>query len=171
MNAHNPNTTAETETWLTPPHVLDALGPFDFDPCAGPAPRPWPTAARMISRPDDGLAHEWQGRVWLNPPYGRAVGAWLARLAEHGTGTALLFARTDVAWFAEHVWPRASALLFLRGRLKFHRADGSMTTGAANAGAPSVLIAYGPADAARLRASGLLGTYVDATGWRCERAA
>lgn len=160
LNTHNPATTRDTETWLTPPHILDALGPFDLDPCAAPEPRPWPTAARHITLPDDGLAQDWNGRVWLNPPYGRAVAGWISKLADHGRGTALLFARTDVAWFGEHVWPRASALLFLRGRLKFHKADGSKTVGAANSGAPSVLIAYGADDAEHLRECGLDGMYV-----------
>jgi hypothetical protein len=160
LNGHHPETSRDTETWLTPPCILDALGPFDLDPCAAPEPRPWPTATTHITRPDDGLAHAWHGRVWLNPPYGRAIGDWIGKLADHGRGTALLFARTDVAWFSEHVWPRASALLFLRGRLKFHRADGAIPAGAANAGAPSVLIAYGEFDAEALRTCGLTGAYV-----------
>jgi hypothetical protein len=57
------------ERWLTPPGIIGALGPFGLDPCAAPEPRPWPTAARHITRPDDGLAADWgQDRVFLNPP-------------------------------------------------------------------------------------------------------
>ena len=70
-----------TDTWLTPPEILEALGSFDLDPCAAPDPRPWPTAAWHIARPADGLAATWAGRVWLNPPYGPATGRWLGRLA------------------------------------------------------------------------------------------
>ena len=43
--------------------------------------------------------------------------------------------------FHEHVWNKASALLFLKGRLYFHYVDGSKAK--ANAGGPSVLVAYG----------------------------
>jgi len=38
---------SQSDTWLTPPHVLAALGPFDLDPCASPSPQPWPTAATI----------------------------------------------------------------------------------------------------------------------------
>jgi len=49
------------ETWLTPPAILHALGDFDLDPCAAPSPRPWPTAARHIELPEDGLTANWGG--------------------------------------------------------------------------------------------------------------
>lgn len=144
--------------WLTPPHVLQALGSFDLDPCAAPEPRPWPTAARMISLPEDGLAAEWSGRVWLNPPYDQIAWQWMRRLADHGRGTALLFARTETEGFHTHVWRRASALRFLEGRLHFHRPDG--TRAKANSGAPSVLCAYGAEDAFRLETCGLGGAFM-----------
>jgi DNA N-6-adenine-methyltransferase (Dam) len=147
-----------SDTWLTPPEIIAALGPFDLDPCAAPDPRPWPTAARHIVLPDDGLKGIWAGRVWLNPPYGDKTGTWLGRLARHGHGTALIFARTETSWFVEHVWQAATAALFLHGRLHFHRADGRRAE--SNSGAPSVLVAYGAHDAARLQECGLPGTFV-----------
>lgn len=148
--------------WLTPRWILGSLGGFDLDPCAAPDPALWPTARRHITLPDDGLQAEWSGRVWLNPPYSAQARRWIARLAEHGKGTALTFARTDTGWFADHVWSAASALLFLRGRVRFHRPDGQLADD--NGGAPSVLVAYGPADARALRISGLNGKYVDLGG-------
>ena len=150
---------AATHVWLTPPNIVQALGRFDLDPCAAPEPRPWPTADRMISPPDDGLAQPWEGRVWLNPPYGPHTATWLARLAEHGNGIALVFARTDTAMFSRHVWPAASALLFLAGRPHFHHADGTRAAG--NSGGPLVLIAYGAENVSRLRDSGLPGAFID----------
>lgn len=147
-----------SDSWLTPPEIITALGPFDLDPCAAPEPRPWPTAARHIGRPDDGLAAEWTGRVWLNPPYNRHVGTWLQRLADHGHGTALVFARTETTWFVETVWRHATAIRFIHGRLHFHRPNG--TRAAANSGAPSALVAYGSHDADRLRRATIPGTYV-----------
>lgn len=150
---------AQTTTWLTPPHVTEALGgpeSFDLDPCGHPG---WTTAQRLICPPDDGLAADWSGRVWLNPPYGAETWDWLNRLADHGTGTALIFARTETEGFHETVWQRASAVLFLRGRLHFHHADGRRAK--ANAGAPSCLVAYGGFDAAALRSRRLDGHLVD----------
>jgi hypothetical protein len=122
-----------TTTHLTPPHVLAALGgadSFDLDPCAAPLPRPWPTARRMISLPDNGLMVRWSGRVFLNPPYtGNEIGRWLARMAEHGQGTALINATTETEAFQRFVWERASGLLFLEGRLIFCDANGQPLRG------------------------------------------
>ena len=132
------------ETWLTPPGILSALGDFDLDPCAAPSPRPWPTARRHIELPVDGLSAPWVGRVWCNPPYGAQAARWLDKLATHGDGIALVFARTETAMFQDHVWPRAHGILFLRGRIAFCDRAGKPAN---NAAAPSVLIAYGERNA------------------------
>lgn len=145
------------DRWLTPLPLIQSLGSFDLDPCGAPE---HPTA-REIWTPEtvgDGLSLPWHGRVWLNPPYGRTMADWMRALALHGSGTALIFARTETVLFHEWVWPRASALLFLSGRITFLTPDGSRSK--ANSGAPSVLIAYGQADADALRTSGIKGAFV-----------
>ena len=146
--------------WLTPRWILDALGEFDLDPCAAPDPSLWPTAREHISPPRDGLAEPWPATdfVWCNPPYNRQAGPWIARMADHGHGIALLFARTCTGWFADNVFnhPNASALLYLRGRVKFVRPD--TFDAPDNGGAPSVLVGYGPVAAWRLRQCGLRGS-------------
>lgn len=157
-------TVGRTEIWLTPPWLLGQLGAFDLDPCAAPSPRPWPTAARHIELPLDGLDLPWCGRVWLNPPYGAATGLWLQRMAEHGQGTALIFARTETDAWHRWVWPRASAILFLKGRIGFHLPDGQ--PGPDNCGAPSALVAYGVEDATILAGCGIPGAFVPLNGWR-----
>lgn len=146
-----------TSTWLTPPGIVEALGPFDLDPCT-PEVMPWSTADRRYTEVDDGLARPWRGRVWLNPPYGREADVWLARMVDHGRGTALVFARTETAAFFRYLWGAAGALLFIEGRLHFHHADGERAK--ANAGAPSVLAAYGADDVDRLAESGINGAFV-----------
>jgi hypothetical protein len=158
MGSHQ-SARAETTTWLTPPHINEGLGAFDLDPCAAPSPRPWPTAQRHIELPEDGLTAKWSGRVWLNPPYSFAAWDWLSKLADHGEGTALIFARTETAGFVREVWGKANGLLFLHGRLNFHYPDG--TRAVANSGAPSVLVAYGERDAQILAdKASEWGTYV-----------
>ncbi len=150
-----------SDIWLTPPFIIDALGgpdSFDLDP-ATPLTMPWPTAKRRYTIEDNGLTSAWMGRVWLNPPYSRpAYSRFMGRMADHGHGTALIFARTETRTFFDCVWDRASALLFLAGRLNFYTAEGR--PGGANAGAPSVLCAYGEADAAVLESCGLDGRFV-----------
>lgn len=147
----------QTDIWLTPPHIIKALGSFDLDPCT-PSTMPWLTAKRRYTKADDGLTSPWAGRVWLNPPYSKEAVLWLRKLAKHGYGTALIFARTETVWFRETVWQTADALLFLYGRVSFCRADGQ--PGNSNAGAPSCLIAYGPEDALALQRCGLEGYFV-----------
>lgn len=53
----------KTNEWLTPPWLLDVLGPFDLDPCS-PIRRPWPTADMHYTAEDDGLSQPWHGRVF-----------------------------------------------------------------------------------------------------------
>ena len=146
---HSPR--SETCIWLTPFDIVDTLGPFDLDPCAAPEPRPWDTAARHITLPEDGLRTTWAGRVWLNPPYGSptVIGPWMKRMAEHNDGIALIFARTETNVFHKYVWGAASALFFFNGRLCFCYPDGRIADN--NAGAPSVLVAYGRSMKDRLR--------------------
>lgn len=156
-NLGNENNKPQTTVWLTPPHILDALGDFDLDPCA-PIDRPWDMAANHYTIEDDGLAQPWFGRVWCNPPYGSEMNPFLDKLSRHGGGgIALLFARTETRAFFKYVWDRADALLFLRGRIRFHRPDGLLGD---NAGAPSVLVAYGEAEVEVLRNCGLDGKLV-----------
>ncbi len=148
---------AGKDEWLTPPDLLGKLGIFDLDPCA-PVKRPWSTAAQHLTINDNGLFRNWQGRVWCNPPYGKEAAKWLARCAEHGDAIALIFARTETIMFFEHVWRKATAVLFLEGRLYFHHVDGSRAS--ANAGAPSVLIAYNAENANRLQQSDIAGQFI-----------
>lgn len=155
MSGHH-SATGQTDDWLTPRFILDALGPFDLDP-ATPEFMPWVTAARRYTMADDGLAQPWTGRVWLNAPYSN-LADWLAKMAGHDNGSALIFARTETAMFFKHVWDQAAGLLFLRGRLHFHHLDGRRA--AFNGGAPSVICAYGQGDLEILSECGLEGQFV-----------
>lgn len=157
MGGHQRAYEGETNVWLTPPEILTALGEFDLDPCA-PAVRPWDTAKKHLTEEDDGLAHEWAGRVWMNPPYGPHGKVWMERLAKHGDGIALVFARTETAMFFPWVWDYADSILFLRKRLHFHRPDGSKAE--RNSGAPSVLVAYGKNNTDVLSRCGIEGKLV-----------
>jgi len=138
--------TTGKEDWLTPPEIISALGLFDLDPCS-PIGRPWDTATEHFTLHDNGLLKAWSGRVWLNPPYGNETDKWMRRLANHGNGIALVFARTETGTFFPWVWDYAQAILFIRGRICFYTKEGKK---AGPAGAPSCLIAYGTENAATL---------------------
>jgi site-specific DNA-methyltransferase (adenine-specific) len=113
--------------WATDPAVFaefDAeLGPFTLDPCATPENTKCP---HFFTRDDDGLSHEWTGRVWMNPPYGRSngrsIGDWMRKAWESSQMTAELVAclvpvRTGSAWWQDYAM--RGEIRFLRGRLKF----------------------------------------------------
>ena len=154
-------TVGRSQDHITPRWLIDVLGPFDLDPAAAD-PRPWDCAA--VSWTTNGLGRAWFGLVWLNPPFDRyQVGGWVARLAQHGNGIALLHARTEVGWF-EPIWQSAAAILFLADRLKFCRLDGSEQP--ANSGAPPILAAFGPDATARVERSNIPGALVHRWTWR-----
>lgn len=148
--------------WYTPPEIFEALGlRFDLDPCSPPGGLPWVPADRFLSAADDGLHSPWEGRVWMNPPYGRGVThKWMRRLAAHGDGVALIFARTETSWWQEVV-PSADAVCFIAGRLSFIPGDDRPERDAA--AAPSALIAFGDVCAEAVAGCGLGMTF------RCRR--
>ena len=92
----------------------------------------------------DGLAQEWHGKVFLNPPYGRGIGAWVKKAHDEvlvGNAelvVAVLPARTDTRWWQTYIlrsvdaWSQAyeydadmsaADVRFLPGRLKFGGAE------------------------------------------------
>lgn len=152
---------SKSVVWLTPPAVIETLGPFDLDPCAA-VDQPWATAARHYTVTDDGLSKPWTGFVWCNPPFGPGISRWLDKLVDHGHGLALLPARTETRWFVSGVWQQADAVLFVHGRLRFHHIGG--TPGRSCIGTPVCLAAYGSEALRRLRRGGVSGTLV--TAWR-----
>lgn len=108
--------------WATPAWLFDELsalfGPFDLDPASTDDNAK--TIAHYTAE-DDGLARRWRGRVFLNPPYGKATGDWMLkarREADLGaTVVCLVPARLDTAWWHEAC--TRSTVLFRRGRVNF----------------------------------------------------
>lgn len=115
---------SQSDEHYTPPEVLEkviaVLEEIDFDPCSDPGLNV--PAKRHYTAEENGLGCFWYGRVFLNPPYGRAVGRWTSKLVQEfqaGNVTeaiALVAARPGSKWF--------QALLdfpvcYWRGRIKF----------------------------------------------------
>jgi site-specific DNA-methyltransferase (adenine-specific) len=134
-----------SDEWPTPRAYFETVerefGPFDLDPCATPASA---KAPKYFTKADDGLAQEWRGRVWMNPPYGRTIGAWMRKAYEAAQAGAVVVclvpARTDTAWW--HDYAAKGTVRFLRGRLKFGDAKNS-------APFPSALVVFGMPNATR----------------------
>lgn len=112
----------------------------------------------MYNKNDDGLKQEWKGRVWLNPPYSRPlIECFVKRMAEHGNGIALLFNRCDSKMFQDVIFEKATAMKFLRNRIRFFRPDGTRGN---SPGCGSILIAFGEDNAEILRNCDIAGKYV-----------
>ncbi|MDQ3562709.1 MAG: hypothetical protein M3436_00740 [Pseudomonadota bacterium] len=123
---HGVHFSSETPEHYTPKVALDAiiscLGEIDLDPCGNPG-EPNVPAHRHYTEADDGLAQDWHGRVFMNPPYGREIGAWVRKLhSEYGEARrvteaiALVPSRTDTEWFRVL---RDYPVCFISGRLTF----------------------------------------------------
>lgn len=131
---------SQTDQWPTPQWFFDALDAefgFDVDVCASPDHA---KCKRHFTPEMDGLKQRWTGVCWMNPPYGREIGRWVAKAYESAqqgaTIVCLLPARTDTAWWHDFVM-RAEEVRLLRGRLKF----GNATAGAPF---PSALVIFRP---------------------------
>lgn len=146
-----------TTEWLTPEPIIRCLGEFDLDPCA-PTVRPWSMAKTHYTIDDNGLLLPWEGRVWLNPPYGNEMGPWLKLMAQHGNGISLIFNRTDRNDVQEWCLAKADSMFLLRQRLSFYDINGKKAP--YNGGAPNVFFAYGEANSQALEESGLPGAHV-----------
>ena len=128
-----------TDLWATPQDFFDELNEefeFTLDPCATPDNA---KCAKFFTKEQDGLKQDWTGeRVFCNPPYGRAIGAWVKKChdeAQKGTLVVMLIpARTDTSYFHDYIYHKAE-IRFIRGRLKF---------GGASQGAPfpSMVVIY-----------------------------
>jgi len=129
---------SETDDWSTPPDLfakLDGEFRFDLDVCASEENA---KCTLFFNRETDGLSQEWRGAVWMNPPYGNEIVAWVAKAYEAAqdgaTVVCLLPARTDTRWWWDFC--RYGEVRFLRGRLKFGGGD----TGAPF---PSAVVIFG----------------------------
>jgi DNA N-6-adenine-methyltransferase (Dam) len=149
----------ESDEWYTPSWVFRSLDvQFDLDPCSPGSPPSSVTAARHLTKDDNGLTAAWEGSVWLNPPFS-GKRPWYERLVAHGDGIALMPARTETHDLQDYM-QAAQALLFLKGRIYFERgtrpganANGATTTPPFGI----VLCAYGEKMASALLDSKLLG--------------
>lgn len=120
-------TSSKNKNELTPERVLTLVsdmyyGQIDLDPCSNLG-EPNVHAGHHYTIEDDGLAHEWHGNVFVNPPYGRGIiDPWTKKaVEEYESGRAgqvimLLPARTDTLWMGVlDAYPRC----YVRGRLRF----------------------------------------------------
>jgi phage N-6-adenine-methyltransferase len=134
---------SKKEDWATPQALFDGLnrryGPFDLDAAASNK-----NSKTRFYFSDNGLTADWQDpkaqrertgagacmaffpeppkAVWLNPPYGRNIGAWLRKAADEAEKgcrvVCLVPSRTGSRWFRDAA-ARCSEVVFIVGRITF----------------------------------------------------
>lgn len=137
--------------WHTPAYVFDALGEvFDLDVAAPIDGGLHVPAHRWLHT--DSLLREWAGFVWCNPPFGGRNGLvpWLDKFFGHHDGIALTPDRTSAPWW-QCAAARSDAILFVDGKIRFLRPDG--TAGISPSNGTTLFAAGGRAVAALGRAS------------------
>lgn len=123
---------AKRDDWTTPEDLFEELdlffGPFDLDAAASDENA---LCDEYFTIETDGLAQEWFGQVFVNPPYGRIISRWVEKAIKEWdenrpTGIVMLLpSRTGNRWFhALNDHPDVE-IIFLRGRLKFGGATNS----------------------------------------------
>lgn len=121
---HNRNhDLVQSDEHYTPKILFDALNlRFDLDVCAPENGVPWIPANKSYSIKDDGLSQNWQGLIWLNPPYSKPS-PWVDKFIQHNNGIALCVVSRSI-WFM-NLWNAADAIVPFPRTWKFERPDGS----------------------------------------------
>lgn len=110
--------TEGVDNWYTPQWIMDKFTHvFRLDPCAGKGD----FVSAFNRYYENGLEKEWEGSVWLNPPFGEKrlqIVPWLEKFIAHGNGIAIVPNRTATDWWQE--WAAGcDYLVFLKGKVKF----------------------------------------------------
>jgi ParB family chromosome partitioning protein len=130
--AHN---SGENE-WYTPPEYIAAahlvLGDIDLDPASSPVANEIVQAKRIFTRQENGLTQEWQGKIWMNPPYEvKLIDQFCDKLhtsvLEGRVSEAIVLVNnaTETRWFHTLI-NIAAAVVFPTSRIKFHSPTGVM---------------------------------------------
>ena len=132
---------SKSDEWETPQEIFDDLNSvfnFTLDPCSTHSNH---KCGKYYTMVDDGLSKSWKGeRVFVNPPYGRAIRHWAGKCfyeSKHADIVILMPARTDTSYQHSFIF-KANLLVFIKGRLKFvnrslpfYRGDGNFKITAA----------------------------------------
>jgi phage N-6-adenine-methyltransferase len=123
------------QEWYTPSQYIEAarkvMGAIDLDPASSDEAQKTVRAKRYLTAADNGLNHEWLGRVFLNPPYAaQEVSAFVRKLIEEVEAQraeqAILLVNncTDTSWFHE-AFKSCAGVCFTSGRISFDNPTGS----------------------------------------------
>lgn len=130
-------TQSNSVEWYTPEAYIESarsvLGVIDLDPASCEFSNRVVKAGEFYTLEDDGLSQDWRGRVWLNPPYGKACSAFVSKLClayeNKEVEAAILLINsnsTDTGWFSP-LWDQL--LCFTNHRINFYHEGESVSDG------------------------------------------
>lgn len=119
---------SKTNEWETPQGLFDQLDEefhFTLDPCATDDNA---KCRRYFTKEENGLTQDWSGEVvFMNPPYGGHTGKWLAKAWHDSLRAAvvvcLIVSSTDRSYWHDYIFPHATEIRWLRGRITFGEAN------------------------------------------------
>lgn len=137
-----PDSGRDSDAWFTPSIYVEmareVMGEIDLDPFSSSAANKHVRAKRYFDLEADAFKQIWfedQGRVFMNPPYGRklidaAVDLFLAKWANESIsqGVILVNNATETRWF-QSLLRTSNALCFLDRRIAFGNDDGKHVSG------------------------------------------
>lgn len=131
---------SNSNEWTTPKKLfnfLDSTYNFTLDPAAT---KENALCKKYYTKEQDGLLQSWKNEiVFCNPPYGREISQWVEKAhneSQHAKIVLLIPARTDTIYWHNFIFPHASKIYFLKGRLKFGEGSNS-------APFPSAIVEFG----------------------------
>ena len=143
-----------TDVWITPAWIIDAIGVSDLDPC-GWLPNGVPivkTAHNYFTEEQNGLIQDWSvyKTVFVNFPYSNAR-EWLAKCsyeASQGCEIIILcFVRSETTGWQKNL-KAATGINLINKRIKFLTGEGIEK---GNGNCPSCLIAWGESAYAKIK--------------------
>lgn len=123
----------QSDEWYTPKYIFDALQTnFDLDVCA-PLDRTYCNVPAKQFITEDSLTKEWNGFVWMNPPWSSTKEKikWISKFINHGNGIALMPDSTSAEWW-QFLSKKTDGVLFTEKRVRFIKPDGSTGDNPAN---------------------------------------
>lgn len=121
------------DEWYTPPYVIalarEVLGCIDLDPASNVVAQSNVHATKFFTKEDNGLKHDWLGKVWCNPPYSASlIKQFTQKFADEfikgnmTEGIILTNSGTDTIWNQPLIIGMQAYTL---GRISFLQPDGS----------------------------------------------